>query len=370
MKKIVEKIDRDVRIIGGVIAFSLLIMVPFLFKTMEFDSATKKSATKMEELKVRHDEALADSVRKQTEITVDGVKESINNYFIYYPNEAKNIVMYDKDGKVIFSNRKNQTISFDDRTMRLQRTPEKLYDILDSKGNVLIKDSYPEYNSDFISKLARITSANFKMYGPTGDTFWYVPETMLLIFDQSADCAPNRELAEKQDKIYLDKIPDHLAAANKAACNYTIQNKYKWVADSTPDQKLTFFFTEPTIMKNAKLTDPDDSNDFRKYPFGKYKREFQARRILKTTNIGLYTVYGIELRIAIVLGAQEPEIQESFDEYENAYNDTKNSIKRAYEIGVIYPAIIALIAVFISVFALFAIKNIEKKAHINIIDEQ
>lgn len=396
-EEIIAKIDKNIKFIINGLIFLLIVMFILAIKITSYEilvsifdekliSAQVSFIENFHEVKVRTDEAIMDLVRTQLELMADNAKQNIGIYL----NNNSNIKFYTSDvnGYTCFSSRNGGKIYFNPKIMVLEKQVNKLYLIKNIETKkILLEDAYPEWNFYELNKLFENTILSWKAFGSTGDSFVYDPNTMMMLFDASADCAPDKSIVEKDGNAYFDLIYKHPFVANPNGFNYLSKTEYSWKKDSTKETGLIMLFSEPTLLSgNSSISQTERNtetmktvNNFRKYPLGQYLREFDARRNILNEVVGISTTpEGINMQLSYVIGAQEQDIVKGFSNLRLTYDNVltnfinnmriiKENKKQLLELIIVFPIILMAISIFGIILAIFAIKNLEKKLHLQTI---
>jgi hypothetical protein len=253
------------------------------------------------------------------------------NYIENNPSIKNNLVMT-YGGMIMFGSQYSFTkVAFNPQQMTLTKDSYDTYTIRDTTGRLLLERSFPLWNLNTINTLALMFGSYARAFGSTGDIFWFDPVTGMLLYDASGDCRGSPEIMGKDGNPYLSLIPQHPNVANAYGTDWVFKNKYRWKNQTTKDDGIVFYFTEPGIQF-SDLTKYENPMDLKKYPLGEFKREFQSRRNLVDDKKGIVTVHGIPMILSTIIGAQEPEIWYNFKEYKanrvdvySIFNGIKNT---------------------------------------------
>lgn len=247
-------------------------------------------------MQVKIQEAKIEEIRQQERLTLNGMRQAFINYMNKY-----NVDLFerDKNGFIHYGNIKGDSIFFNPKTMYIRNDCGFFYNIHEKKnGNMLACHVRPYWNKSNIEFLLSIVSEPYKQSGSTGDVIIFDSYTGEMIVDNSKDCQATQETMGKDGRSYITLNYKHPGNKNPNACLSTVNDKFMWRKDSTPADKMVFFFNETDLNYI-------NASDFKNYPLGKYNREFQEKIILPFETAGIGNT---DMQITIVLGAQEQEI--------------------------------------------------------------
>ena len=284
------------KLILGFFFFTIILLIFIWNEQGNYEHKKDEYSNQIKKMQLQIQEAKIQEVREQERRTLQGIRQAFINFTNKYPLD---LFERDRYGNIHYGNIKGDSVFYDPKTMFIRSDTEWFYNIHDKKTNNLIAGHVrPYWNMENIKYVLSVVATPFKQSGNTGDVFAFDSYTGEMLIDNSEDCAPNTLTIGKDKRPYILLNYKHPNNKNPNSCLWTINNKYLWRKDSSPEDKIIFYFNEP-ILTN------ENSNNFKDFGLGNYNREFQEKIILpfETSGIG-----NTDMQITVILGAQEHEI--------------------------------------------------------------
>jgi hypothetical protein len=285
-----------------------------------------------------------DVIRPQQRLMLSAIRQSWVQYLIAHKDVE--LLLKDSNGKYIYANPQGKTISYDEKTMTVQKNLDS-FNIKDrSTGKVLLRNCRQQWNREQVKVILDIIATPVKAFGSAGDVIIFDSFTGEMMVDNSENCKDTPEVLGKDGRRYITLDYKHPSNQNPDACRRIIENEMMWRKDSDQNSKMVYYFSEPTDMG-------EDAEDFTKYPLGKYNREFQEKIILPYESVG---VDGQPMQITVVLGTQESEVSAAFKVTEKNYNKVHRIFADTTAKGVLYPLISVSISLVVILLAMFILR--------------
>lgn len=343
-KTVLEKLEKQKRAISMVFIFLLSTQL-FLFygisgMSKDFEGVSKEYS----ELYVDTEQAFIDDVvRPQIRLELYAIRQAWVQYLVTHKDTE--LMLKDYAGRYIYADTNGNTLSYNEKTMILEKSLN-YFNIRDKKtGEFLLKNCRQQWNREQVKAILDIIATPVKAFGSTGDVIIFDSFTGEMIIDNSEDCKDTPEVLGSDGKRYITLDYRHPANKNPEACKRVVENEMIWRKDTDHNSKMVYYFSEPIDMGK-------DANNFVKYPLGEYNREFQEKIILPYESVG---VEGQPMQITVVLGAQEAEVSAAFEKIKDDFFEAQNDFSNFVSDSILFPfasVIMSLVVILLAMFVL------------------
>ena len=324
----------------------ILLAQTYLFGAMMAVSKnTLDNISKMSENKIEfYETMIIDLVRPQQRMMLSSVRQSWMQYMEINPDTE---LIEKTNGKYVYRNDSGDKLLFDNRTMVKIKSDNNCYIIKDSRsGKLLMKNARPQWNTETVIDVINVVASSSKAFGENGEVVIYDVYTGEILVDNSKSTYITKEVLGKDMKRNILLYKNHPLNKNPESF-YRLTEKLMGKSNTQRESQLTSLFDE------SKQMDDKDINNFHKYPFGQYDREFVEKIILPYETMG---VDGMDMQLGIAIRSQEQEIFSAFKAVDNDFKSLISEEEKESDIASLIPMISSLLSIFITFLSIYTLR--------------
>lgn len=328
------------------IVIIILLTQTYLFgNMMAANKSTQNIIAKLSENKTDfYETMIVDLVRAQQRIMLGSVRQSWMQYMEINPDTE---LIEKVNGKYVYRNESGSRLLFDKESMIKIKTDNNCYLIKDSRsGKILMSSARPQWNTDTVIDVINVVASSSKAFGENGEVVIYDVYTGEVLVDNSKSTYITKEVLGDDMKRNILLYRQHPLNKNPESFS-RLTEKLMGKSNTQRESQLTSLFDE-----NEKMSDKD-INNFSKYPFGQYDREFVEKIILPYETMG---VDGMDMQLGIVIRSQEQEIFSAFKAIDNDFNNLITEAKRENGTMSSIPMISSLLSIFITFLSIYTLR--------------
>lgn len=340
-KKAYQKIKNISSILFIIVLIFQVFVIGYITQT---NNSIDNNILEIEQLKTNNDNIfIKDTIRQQQRQTLNAVRQSWLQYLT-----TNNIdIVLKKNGNYVFEDKNGNTITFNTETMKKIKTNNSNYSIVDKiTGEVILNDCRPAWNMENIEHILNIIATPIKAFGEKSEILVYDVYTGEVIIDNSSNSNSYPEILDEKGYKNILFYINHPENKNPKQYELVIKELLN-KSDTQRISEITSLFYEPNIKEYNSV------NDFSKYPFGNYNREFIEKIILPYESIG---VEGLDMQLGIAIRSQEQEIYSSYKDNDKEYSTTINKLKHDKSVIFIFPMISTLLSLIVILVALYSVR--------------